>query len=206
MFLNDWLKRLTDRYVKSEKSNIGKLLKIVNDQIAELKSTFERIDEWRDVEKARGKALDDVGSNVGQVRGVATDEVYRILIRSKIARNISTGTINSIINALSTALNCPKSEIKIIENPDDQPACIGLISMPLDYLNKAGLSVNQFGRIVQKTVSAGIKVQSLSFGGTFEYVSSIQTEQSTGYADIDMTIGGTLGAAYTPSNDNDLPL
>lgn len=212
-FFTDMLNRLTDVYRKDPQSNIGKVIKILTDELDLLKTTFDRIEEWRDVEKAEGAVLDDLGMNVGQPRGAATDEIYRILLRSKVARNLSDGTIDTIIRVISIAVNADPKEIRIQELYNDpnnpEPAAIGLIQIPLRKLNEVGMSPKQFVQLVQRTVAAGVRVASIEMTGTFSFSSHpTQSEYSDteGFADIAQTVGGYLGAMFVDSNDTELPI
>jgi hypothetical protein len=211
-FFTDMLERLTDRYRKDPESNIGKIIKILADEYDLLKETFDRIEEWRDVDKAEGAVLDDIGKDIGQPRGAATDEIYRILLRAKAARNFSDGTIDTIIRVLSLSLNTDPKEIRIKELHSDpenpEPAAIKLEQIPLKRLNEVGMSPSQFVRIVQKTVAAGVRVANIEMTGTFSFSSHpTQSEYSDteGFADINQTTGGYLGALFD-SNDTDLPI
>jgi hypothetical protein len=212
-FFADVLERLTDRYQKDPNSSVGKVIKILADELDLLKETFDRIEEWRDVEKAEGAVLDDLGMNVGQPRGAATDEIYRILLRSKVARNLSDGTIDTIIRVISIAVNAEPKEIRIQELYNDpsnpEPAAIGLIQIPLRKLNEVGMSPKQFAQIVQKTVAAGVRVASIELSGTFAFASQpsiIETSDTEGFADEAGTVGGHLGAMFVDSEDSSLPV
>jgi hypothetical protein len=212
-FFEDMLNRLTDRYRKDPDSNIGKIIKIITDEFDLIKETFERIEEWEDIEKAEGAVLDDIGKDIGQPRGAATDEIYRILLRSKMARNLSDGTIDTIIRVLAIALNTDPKEIRIQELCEDpvnpEPAAIKIIQIPLRRLNEVGMSPKQFVQIVKKTVAAGVRVASIELTGTFSFSSHpTQSEYSDteGFADINQTSGGYLGALFVDSNDTDLPI
>jgi hypothetical protein len=212
-FFTDMLKRLTDRYKKDPESNTAKIIKILADELEEIQSTFERIEEWKDVEVAEGAALDDLGTNVGQPRGVATDEIYRILLRSKVARNFSDGTIDTIIRVVSLAINADPKEIQIKELYNDpnnpEPAAIGLIQIPLRKLNEVGMSPKQFVQIVQKTVAAGVRVANVELSGTFAFASyptTIEYNDIAGFADENGTVGGYLGAMFVDSEDSNLPV
>lgn len=169
----DIIKRLTDVFTKNPASNLGKLCAIMAEQISKIQETSERIQQWRDIDQAQGKTLDLIGSNVGQPRGITKDEIYRVLIKSRIARNLSTADINTIIRVLAVALNADYSQIKIREMHSDptepQPAAIKIIELPLDKINEAGLSPNQFGRIVKRTVAAGVSVGVIELTGTFSF-------------------------------------
>ncbi|MGG3846761.1 hypothetical protein [Aeribacillus composti] len=212
-FLTEMLSRLTDRYRKDPDSSIGKVIKILTDELDLLKETFDRIEEWRDVEKAEGAVLDDLGMNVGQPRGAATDEIYRILLRSKVARNLSDGTIDTIIRVISIAVNADPEEIRIQELYNDphkpEPAAIGLIRIPLRKLNEVGMSPKQFVHVVQKTVAAGIRVASVELSGTFSFASQPDASEysdAQGFSDIDQKVGGYLGGLFIDANDTELPV
>lgn len=206
--------RFTDYFNKHPNSNISKLMKIFSDELQSLNTTIKRVGDWRDIDNARGVALDDIGTNIKQHRGVATDEVYRILLKSKIARNLSDGSINTIIQVLATALSCEYKDIKLKEKWTDElepePAAIKVIELPLTKINEAGLDPYNFARIVQRTVAGGIKVGVIELTGTFEFGdvnASNNYDVLKGFGDInDEAIGGYLGAAYTPSTDQELPI
>lgn len=209
--LKSIMRRFTDYFAKYPGSNISKLMQIFADELQELEQTNKRILEWRDVDKAEGQALDLIGENINQPRGVATDEVYRILLKSKIARNLSDGAINTILQVLSVALNTHPSEIKIVEKWNDplepEPAAISLIELPLARINESGIDPVNFVRIVQRTVAAGVKVGAIELEGTFEFgTTAMQIDNGKGFADIDGMIGGYFGAVFSPSSDQELPI
>ncbi|MGF9907888.1 hypothetical protein [Brevibacillus porteri] len=209
---NDFIKKLMDVFAKNPNSNLGKLFAILSEQIRQVEETHERIQAWRDIDEAQGTTLDNIGTIVNQPRGVATDEVYRILLKSKIARNLSTGDINTIIRILALALSTDPSTIEIKETWNDpvdpEPAGISIIRLPIEAINQAGMPPGQFVRLVQKTVVAGVRVREIELTGTFEFASGSETEvdENHGFSNLEGTIGGTLGYAYTPSDDSDLPI
>jgi hypothetical protein len=211
--IKELLSRLTDVYRKDPDSNIGKLMSIFSAELERVQETHKRMSEWRDIDKAEGATLDRIGTNVVQPRGAATDEIYRILIKSKIARNLSKGDINTIISVLSMALDISPTEIKIAERYNDpinpEPAAISIIQLPLDRINAVGMSPYQFARIVQRTVIAGVRVGVIELVGTFAFSSfpdAVEMDNNAGFGNIQGTIGGYLGAAYSPSEEEDLPI
>ncbi|ABR46665.1 conserved hypothetical protein [Alkaliphilus metalliredigens QYMF] len=204
------LQRLTDNYRKDSSINIGKLLNVVVGELEEVKDSLETTEKYRDIDQAIGATLDKIGVNVQQFRGVAPDEVYRILLKSKIARNLSKGDINTIIRVLAITLNTEQKNIYIQElyrTLDNEPAAI-FVSVPAALLNSVGFSVNQFGRLVNRIVAAGVRANVL-FTGTFAF-SSLENESEfdidVGFADTDQTSGGMLGEYYDPVDDTNLPL
>lgn len=205
------LDQLPSNYSKSPDSNNAKLFRIFEKQEGVLRETYDRMRLWRDIEYAEGQVLDDLGENINQPRGVATDEVYRVLLKSKLARNLSTGDVNTIIQVLAIALDTDYSTIRIKpkwnDQDDPEPAAIKVIEVPLIRLNQVGLSPDQFARIVQKTVSAGVRVESVQLKGTFEFGGlSLETDSEAGFSDIEGTVGGYFGSAFVPSHDQNLPL
>ena len=199
------LDRLLSVYSAKPDSNIAKLISILAAELEKVKSTFGKIDEWRDIEKATGRTLDLIGSNVNQHRGVTTDEIYRILIKAKIASNLSTGDIDTIIEVLSIALDTDPGEIVLQE--EENGAAISIVKIPITRLNEVGMSGAQFGMLVKKVVAAGVKVQQVELSGTFSFASSNSTEldSQAGFSDLSGNIGGYFGAAFEP-NQNELPI
>lgn len=210
--LKTMLRRFTDVYNKDPNSNLGRLIGILHGQLAAVEATFERTREWKSIDAAEGVGLDRIGENIVQPRGAATDEVYRVLLKSKIARNLSTSDINTIIRVLALALDAAPNEVKIRPkwaDPDDpEPAALSLIQVPIRRLNEVGMSPFQFGQIIQQTVAAGVRVAQIELAGTFrlspKYAEVVKG--TTGLADDAMTRGGRLGEVYVPGEDYALPI
>ena len=201
---------LVDAITKNEDSNIGKLFTIVDEQLTDIDDTLNTMEEWIQIDKAQGKALDDIGEDLNQYRGKATDEIYRVMIRGKMARSVSDGTINSMIDALSKTLNCKPTDIQIassIELGEGEPNSIVVKKAPLEALNKIGLSANQFVQFVEQVVPGDASVARVNLEGTFSFASGSTVESSEfGFADIDGTTGGTFGGVFTSSDDYILPI
>jgi len=202
--LQRMLRRLTDNYSKDPDSNVGKLLNIAAAEIEELEETADKIRLWRDIDEAEGVTLDRIGHNVQQWRGQATDPVYRILIKSKIARNLSDGSINTIIEVLAITLDTEPENIAISELWETEPAAIQ-VDVPTALLNEVGFSFTQFGRLVNRIVAAGVRANVL-LQGTFEFSDTLVTDAEAGFSDEQQEIGGYLGAVYDPADDPDLPI
>ena len=204
--LNNFIDRLTDNYNKNVGSNVYKLMQLTTKQLQDNENDLNTISNWRDIDQAQGKVLDELGKNVRQNRGQATDDVYRVMIKSKIKRNLSNGSINTLIDFLSFILQVEKSTIKITELwGSGQPATLQ-IDCPNDAVNATGLSRIQFGTLVNLVVVAGVKAN-LLFAGTFGFASVYDTSEtdSLGFADDAGTTGGTLGDSFDPAIDYELP-
>lgn len=94
--IKEALNKLTDNYRKSKDSNIGKLFQLVFSELDDVKHTFRQIEEWQDIDKAEGIALDQLGKRVGEDRGKKDDETYRKYIKLRILINRSAGEIETL--------------------------------------------------------------------------------------------------------------
>jgi hypothetical protein len=204
------LRKLTDVFTKKPDSNIGKLFLIISEQFTSLNESATNIENWRDIDQAEGFTLDLMGAARGQQRGRATDELMRVLIKARIARNNSDGTIDSMINSLALSLNTSPSSfrIKALWN-EGQPVALMIDSLPLDALNKVGMTAAEFGSIAQSVTVSGMKVTSIDLTGTFAFSSVdgvVETSIEFGFAPLDQSTGGTLGASYDPNEVSTLPI
>jgi hypothetical protein len=204
------ISRVVDAFAKNNNSNFSKLFIILSEKIDELNDTFTKIENWRDINQAEGKALDDIATNYGQKRGTTSDEILRVLIKARIARNMSDGTINKMIEALARSLDTETSTIKI--KPlfsQGEPAALMIEGIPIDALNRTGLTIPQFGYIAQAVAGAGIRVASVDLSGTFTFSSQsnvLETSTQFGFAPLNQSSGGTLGASFDPDEESQLPL
>lgn len=78
---------------------------------------------------------------------------------------------------------------------------------PLDSLNSSGLSINQFLQIVESISAGGVRIAYVHLEGSFSFSSTNDLESSVeGFADIEGTVGGTLGGVFIPAEDYKLPI
>lgn len=71
--------------------------------LMDMDATINSIRDSRDIDKATGITLDLIGGNVGQYRQGEDDELYRLLIKTRIIANLSNGdipTINKVLSAV----------------------------------------------------------------------------------------------------------
>jgi hypothetical protein len=217
--LNKFIDRLTSNYNKDPGSNVYKLMQVAANHIQENEDLLSQIGDWRDVDQASGATLDRIGRNVQQNRGQSPDSVYRVLIKSKVKRNLSNGSINTLIDFLAFILQVKPQEIEINELWQKGINATLHINVPAGQVNATGLSLNQFGTLVNLVVAAGVKANVL-FEGTFEFgsqpiefyyigpgmiIGNDAFAPDKGFANADKTTGGTLGQSYDPAKDYELP-
>jgi hypothetical protein len=207
---NDVLGKLSDHFKKNPDSNLGKVFTVFSEQLKDIEVTNTTIREWKSIDNAKGYGLDVIGKELNQPRGIATDEIYRVLLKSKNARNRSNGDINTMIRVLALALNTEYENILIREQWNDpvdpQEAAISLIELPIKQLNEVGLEPSQFAAIVKRTAAAGVKVSAIELTGTFEFGSTLTTDSEKGFSDINGTTGGYFGAVFVSGQNQELPL
>jgi|LSQX01.1.fsa_nt_gb hypothetical protein len=202
----DMLKRLTDAYSKDEYGNTGKLFKIISDEQHQINAAMEKIRIFRDLDNATGRTLDKIGSNFRQHRGVLDDDLYRIMIKVKVMRNLSDGGINTLISIFSFLFQIDKSEVKINEMWPDEPAAM-TVTVPPGALNRTGLSLDQFGQLADSVAAGGVGISTL-FLGTFQFSSQPTTSEmdgDKGFGDIEGTTGGYFGAYFDKTSGELLP-
>lgn len=200
-------KNLPDCYRKDKESNNYKILEIERRAGVELRNVLNGIAEILDIENAKGAVLDMYGERFGQPRGKATDEQYRVMIKSKITRSLSSGSYYDVLTAICMTFGCSYDDVTLTEL--DEPMAVELTKAPLEAIAKAGFTSTQAYQIVKNLMPAGVNLTSVLFEGTFEFSDrEDEYDESAGFAisEDNQTIGGYLGATEGDLTDNTLPI
>ena len=91
---------LPERY---RKPTTKQLYYVIFKGFNDIQDAITSIQDSRNIDKAEGKTLDLIGANVGQFRIDEDDELYRLLIKTRIIANLSKGDIPTI-NQVSSVL------------------------------------------------------------------------------------------------------
>jgi len=208
--LQDMLHMLVDHMTKDKKSNNYKLLQLVSKQFDRVYSDIDAVKTAGDLNKATGKTLALIGMEEGQPRGKTSDEIMRILIRARIARNNTDTSKNSVINALALALNTSPTNFRLKSlYSEGKPLTLRLEKLPINALNAAGMTVPQLIALLQELVGVDVGIESVNIDGTFQFSSVYdqpEQDENTGFADVAQTKGGTLSGVFIPENEIDLPI
>lgn len=200
-------KNLPDCYKKNKDSNNYKILEIERIAGAELRKCLNEIAVILDIENATGATLDAYGERYGQSRGIATDEQYRVMIKSKITRSLSSGSYIDVLNAICATFGCTFDDVTLTEL--SEPMAVALEKAPLEAIAKAGFTSSQAYQIIKSLLPTGVTLTSVLFEGTFEF-SDIDNEydEDAGFAisEADQSIGGFLGATEGELSDDILPI
>jgi hypothetical protein len=197
--------RTPHTYSKDRQTIWGKLLSVLTDEIDRIKQVAADIGSIRDIDGAGGRNLDLIGANVQQERGNTTDRLYRVLIKTKIARNINEGNIDNLIRVISLALGCREEEVLIRERWElAPPKPAGLvIEVPCRALNDIGMTPEQFTILMNRIIATGIGVAAL-YAGSFGFSSIPDQPENDSEFGFDQ---GILGAYFSLVDGGDeLPL
>ncbi|UYT83936.1 DUF2612 domain-containing protein [Priestia megaterium] len=153
---NDMISKLTDLFTRNENSNIGKIIRVISDELTSVQTALETTEEWRDIDTAEGTTLDLIGENIGQPRNKTDDEEFRLLIKTKIFSNLSIGDIESVNQLLRIYLGHQFISVQEGWNldkgtPFDGAAATLFITVKGDG-NTKGLPIDRTSRIVASGV------------------------------------------------------
>lgn len=219
-------KNLPDSFAKRESSNNYKILLAEKLSVEDLSNAsemaYKTLDIDLDVSGASetektlfSKTLDLYGEMLNQPRGIATDEQYRLMLKSKIMQSISGGDFNSVIKAICMTFNCSAFDVVIVET--DKPCTVLVEKLPTGTIAKAGLTTAQSMQMIRRLMPAGVNVESFSFDGTFEFCATeadmkADDGATKGFTDTEANmkneeaLGGYLGAVYNDDDSSLLPI
>ena len=198
-------KNLPDAYRKDNSSNNAKILDTEKGASDSLRKAISDIDASLDIDKAYGRTLDLYGEMLGQLRGSATDEQYRVLIKNRIYRNFSGADYNSIVKAICATFGCETSDIMLTET--EEPCKVKLTGLPISQLVKSNIDIETAAQIVESLMPAGVELYSVIFSGTFEFSGGtvLVYDEAKGFANDEQTIGGYLGMLAGDASDEEAP-
>lgn len=167
---NDFIHKFPDSINARFGTNLQKMIRFVSESFDEINALHQTIEDYRDIDKAKGKALDRLGAKYAQERGKADDDFYRIMIKSKVMVRNGDVTVNGILRVIQNSMGVPVDGIKI-ENlrskPTDnaEPLAIRINNIPLDVAKTDWEQAYLLKRI-QSDVAVGIRIQNILFHGS----------------------------------------
>lgn len=142
--------RLPERF---RKENNLKLYYVLYGGFDEVFAALDEIRMSRDLDKAYGKTLDKIGTNVGQFRLDEDDDLYRQLIKVRIIANLSLGnipTINKVLSVLTKDVYLGLREAWDKTEYQNEPAKI--------VVNLSRSIENYPIELIERIKSAGVRV------------------------------------------------
>ncbi|OXC07228.1 hypothetical protein AYP76_07515 [Ligilactobacillus agilis] len=141
--------------------NINKLVTFFSEYLSVIYNLFRKIEYYRNIDNASGKLLDEIGQKIGEVRGQADDEFYRIMLKSKVASRKGDATVNGILTIIRNSLGVDVRNIKVIPL-ENEPQAVIIKDIPLEFASDSWKQQYLLKRI-EGTVAAGIRVQEIRF-------------------------------------------
>lgn len=186
-FAEKMLDMLTSSYNRSDKyrlqegkppeTNIGKLMCLAGWGFDIIKEHSEKVMLWDDIDTAKGKALDRYGKNYGVLRGGASDEIYRVMIKVKLIAMLSAGDMDTLIQAAAVLFDVDMQSIKVEEI---FPAKIYLYidedQLDEEHRNIAITIAKLTKRIVAEGIGLKIFYKTYHSGRSKLYVGTAETE------------------------------
>lgn len=229
--VSDLITRLPDNYKKDENldNNIYKVLSLLGAELDLSKEVFKKLSEVFLIDQAEGKNLDRIGENLQQQRGYLLDRIYRVLLKARIKLNISSGTINEIIEILATIFSIAKSEVEVQEPfwgtfkfaresdqvevdqfgfdsgrlaADPTDCARIMLALPPHALNQIGFSRQWFKELIQELSAAGVATE-LLYRGSFAFAKKADQIDKSSEEGFN---SGTLGTYFEPPNAKNLPI
>lgn len=175
-FQEEYIKNLPDCYNKEPTSNNYKLMQLLKYDAEKFRGVLQELDDSLSLDDAKGYTLNLYGEMAGQKRGLATDEQYLVMIKTKQERNRCKADYKSIVSCLCRILNCQPSEILLEEI--EPSGTIRAAFVPLEKILEADLTTGQFTQLLKSLLPSGINLESSLYSGTFTF-SNIEMEAST---------------------------
>jgi hypothetical protein len=188
-FIDDHLasvkKRLLQQYKDSPR--LWDLIGILFVQpVQDLENAAWPLYDRLDIDNGQGEQLDRIGTIVGLARSGWSDALYRLLLKAKIGKNVSHGTLEDVIEVWR--LLAQATRVQVVET---YPAQIDLYSdTPID-----GELSSFVGELMQQVVAAGVRVPYLAiiFSSTHAFGFDPDDPTVNGFGDYnDAQLGGEL--------------
>ena len=221
--------RLPSYMKKEEEGTNYSLLSLGSLELDELKKVAEKLANTIVIDEAEKYNLDRIGENIQQRRGYLKDRIYKILLKARIKINISSCTVNEIIEILATIFETNAEDVEVEEpfwgtfkfsSKSDTPEyddygfnsgklatnpteCAHIkLYIPPSSLNSIGFSRQWLEELMKEISAAGVSVE-LALRGTFAFASEPDQPEYNSEQGFD---SGTLGAYFEPAAAKNLPL
>ncbi|MCP4482085.1 MAG: DUF2612 domain-containing protein [bacterium] len=191
-YIEHGLNRLITQYKNSK--NLKKLLTVFLEDKQGLENEIQSLYERLDIDNKTGFELDQVGKLVGQERLGFADDIYKVLIYSRIAINSSGGTPENIINLFKILMGTEGVQYRELYPASIQIWCKG--SLP--YLKE--ILIPYIVNALQTILPAGV---GLNHVGVYDEDSPFTFAEEDGLISLDgkdgfddendLSIGGSLG-------------
>lgn len=200
--ITDHADRMVDLLLQQFKSkpNVEALLRAWSITIQAVEDMLYDLFTKRSVDTAAGTQLDILGAIVGETRNARTDEPYRVAIKTRVLRNVSSGTPDSILFAFD--LLTEANDQTFIYDDDAGPA-----EVDLQFFSSGGgftlATAQAYADVLHDLLPAGVGYNLMwpvtSTGLMFRFSLNDSTSESSSAVGFGTTannaIGGKLAGA-----------
>lgn len=160
----------TNRINTTPGSQAERLLKVFNKFIYDDIQDAEKIKTLTDLDNDVGGQLDDVGDDLDIPRLGRSDELYRFLLKLKMANRTSQGTFNELIQIVAHTFDISPSDVQVKNDykiSDDgsaegTPFSVSVQNLPLDNIEHPEI-VKTFIDAIQNALALGITLSNVTF-------------------------------------------
>lgn len=162
---DELMKLLPISYPRNKESNWYKIVDLFGYQLDKLKTSTQRISNWKNIDESGGKALEEIGKEYGVPRTTNDDEFYRFLIKSHIEMSLRVGTINDLIHVLANTSGIDPSAFDVRNG--EEPMSVKVLNMP------TALTPDESQRQlvidwIEAVLPAGVRLEEISFRSASE--------------------------------------
>ena len=112
---DELLAEISQYWANYNGSSLWQLMDVLNKPMTDISATAQQVENYREINAARGSTLDLFGEDFKVSRVNHDDELYRFLIYIKSLVAKAQGTVPSIVNISETALQ-KKQGVKVFQN------------------------------------------------------------------------------------------
>lgn len=166
--LENFIARTPDVFSKEPDSNIYKLLQVIGEELDQIKQVNEDIRLARNIDSAEGMTLDNIGKNLELKRNDQSDEVYRLLLKLKIAAK-GGATFPNLINIIAASLNIDDEDVFLINEKEfdasGEPASL-LLSLSSEAIENSQIDYFSILNFLNTIIAGGVSLNNLFHSNT----------------------------------------
>jgi len=196
--MQQYIEALPDAYAKDISSNNFKLLLLPEILTSEFKEDVKSCSDILDIQQATGETLDLYGEIYGVNRGSMADNQYRTYILNSAMANRSDGTINNLLECLSTIfddkMTITEASGKVIIN-----------NLTNEAIERTGFTLQQIAELIGSLLAVGVGVEAIgtdfgedtfTFGSVTDGENGEYNTRSGLSSTTEPDVGGRLASFY----------
>lgn len=216
-FFKKFITKLPSSLNSDPGTNFEKLAEFLSLGFDDIRSLFDNIQRYRNIDEAEGKLLDRIGQKYDVKRGPADDDFYRLMIKSKLAIRKGDTSIDGILTTMQNALDIDVDGVKLQpiyqENGDKEPLSLRITNVPLRFA-KSEFEQEFMLKQIESSVAVGIHLKDMQFkittfgnwyvGAGLATVQCFHIDDSIDYGELSAKNDAGVGATASFTSVNEL--